>query len=165
MIYPRERFGVEDLALYIVSHFESVIDISQFTDGEPTARHLLLPSCCHWRLLLRLWICELQVYASVAFGSAPICSLVPTGGVPPHTQQALTVDEVSRGFSAVVVAILRFQSMARTSKSAIATFGFQALFSNLTVSTRATSARIELRKNCMTALSTRTACSLLPAGV
>eukprot|EP01043_Picozoa_sp_COSAG02_P044284 COSAG02_NODE_3941_length_6006_cov_2.687997_5_plen_44_part_00 len=38
MIYPRERFGVEDLALYIVSHFESIIDISQFTDGEPTAR-------------------------------------------------------------------------------------------------------------------------------
>ena len=34
MIYPRERFGVEDLALYIVSHFESVIDISAFTDGE-----------------------------------------------------------------------------------------------------------------------------------
>ena len=32
-IYPRARFGVEDLAIYIVSHFESVIDISPYTDG------------------------------------------------------------------------------------------------------------------------------------
>lgn len=32
-MYPRVRYGVEDLALYVVSHFQSIIDISHFTDG------------------------------------------------------------------------------------------------------------------------------------
>ena len=32
-MYPRVRYGVEDLAIYVVSHFNSIIDISAFTDG------------------------------------------------------------------------------------------------------------------------------------
>jgi hypothetical protein len=47
MIYPRERFGVEDLALYIVSHFESVIDISAFTDGERATENATCLVLCH----------------------------------------------------------------------------------------------------------------------
>jgi hypothetical protein len=52
---PKKTFslGVEDLALYIVSHFESVIDISAFTDGERATESAL--TCLVLRAIDSLW--------------------------------------------------------------------------------------------------------------
>ena len=46
MMYPRVRYGVEDLAVYVVSHFNSIIDISPFTDGVRVQRIRIRANMC-----------------------------------------------------------------------------------------------------------------------